>query len=155
MRRNVGQAPRATVREVKPSRPGSQVPRSPKPPGTLSRLLGSERLSFGFAFEGLNHAWRTQRHLRIHTGVAILAAGAGLLLTISAVEWAILLAMVVLVFSLELLNTVVEVVVDMVQPAHHPSAKAAKDMAAAAVLVAAIGAVLVAAAILLPHLLAR
>jgi len=82
-----------------------------------------------------------------------MVAGLGLLLSLHAAEWAALVAMIALVTTMEMLNTVVEVVVDMVSPDYHPSAKVAKDVAAAAVLVSAAGAVLVGLFILLPHLL--
>ena len=114
--------------------------------------LAAERRSFGYAFQGLRFAWLTQRHLRIHAALALLALGAGVALGISPAEWAALAATATLVSALELLNTVVEVVVDMVTAEFHPQAKVAKDVAAAAVLVAAMGAVVVGAAIFVPRI---
>jgi diacylglycerol kinase len=117
-------------------------------------LWRQERRSFGYAFEGLGHAWRTQRHLRIHIALALLAAGAAMLLGISTAEWAALLAVMTMVIALELVNTVVEAAVDIASPGFHPKAKVAKDVAAAAVLVTAIGATLVGAAIFIPRAVA-
>lgn len=140
-RRSGGESPGpATVREV---------PRRPPAGGAFWR---AERASFGYAFEGLGYAWRTQRHVRIHAGITLLAVALGLVLRITPAEWAALVAMVALVMALELLNTVVEVVVDLAMPDYHPQAKVAKDVAAAAVLVAAGGAVLVGALIFVPRL---
>jgi diacylglycerol kinase len=121
-------------------------------PGDAASVLAHERASFSFAAQGLRYGWRTQRHLRIHAAVAAIVVGAGLLLSLSPAEWAALIATIVLVTALELLNTVVEVVVDLITLDYHPQAKIAKDVAAGAVLVAAIGAVLVGGAIFLPRL---
>ncbi|MBI3972345.1 MAG: diacylglycerol kinase family protein [Chloroflexi bacterium] len=118
----------------------------------MQRFWAEERLSFGYAFQGLRYSWRTQRHLRIHAGIAALVAGAGLIFSIGAAESAALLALIALVAALELLNTVVEVVVDLITPDFHPKGKIAKDVSAAAVLVAAIGAVLVGAVVFVPRI---
>jgi diacylglycerol kinase (ATP) len=123
----------------------------PRRAGPLRRLVRDERASFGHAFDGVWYCWRTQRHLRIHALVAALAAGAGVALRISAAEWAAIVVLITLVTALELLNTVIEVVVDLVTPDYHPAAKVAKDVAAGAVLVAAIGAVATAAVIFVPR----
>ncbi|HEY3083046.1 MAG TPA: diacylglycerol kinase family protein [Chloroflexota bacterium] len=126
----------------------SQEPVEPSRP----RLLAEEKRSFGFAFVGLAHAWRTQRHLRIHVGLSLLAVVFGAALGLEPGEWAVLLLTITAVLVLELLNTVVESVVDLASPDDHPLAKAAKDVAAGAVLVGAIGSVAVGAALFLPRL---
>lgn len=163
--------PRATVREVtrppepvrgpapaRPRRPAVQQPPSPAQRVVPGKATGGsfwrqERESFGYAFQGLSYAWATQRHLRIHVALSLLATGLGLVFGISPVEWAALVAVVVLVIALELLNTVVESVVDLVTREVHPLAKTAKDVAAASVLVAAGGALLTGALIFVPRLL--
>lgn len=139
--------PRAVIREV--PRGSGRAARASRP-----SLWRTERRSFGYAFEGLGHAWRTQRHLRIHVALGLLAAGAAMVLGISPAEWAALLGVMTMVIALELLNTVVEAAVDIASPAFHPKAKVAKDVAAAAVLVSAIGASLVGASIFIPRLMA-
>ncbi len=171
--------PRATIREIPPSAPSAQqgptsthsprsaprptqtrptAPRQATAPGVppvgvpSGSVLRQERASFAFAFQGLRYAWTTQRHLRIHVSLALLACGLGLFFTISPLEWAALVAVIALVTALELLNTVVEVVVDMITTDYHPSAKIAKDIAAGAVLVAAAGALLTGALIFLPRI---
>ena len=133
-------APRAVIREVPPRAGGS--------------LWKEERRSFGYAFEGLKHAWVTQRHLRIHVALGLLAAGMGLALGLGPGEWAALLTIMTVVIALELLNTVVEAAVDLASPQFHPKAKVAKDVAAGAVLVSAAGAALVGAVIFLPKMAA-
>lgn len=111
-----------------------------------------ERRAFGHAFAGLGHAWRTQPHLRVHAGIGALAVVAGAAFGLSPGEWAVLLLTITAVLVLELLNTVVEAVVDLASPEVHPLAKVAKDVAAGAVLVGAIGSVCVGAALFGPRL---
>ncbi len=97
--------------------------------------------SFGYAFEGIYYTLRTQRNMRVHLGIGLVAAGMGLWLGLSQAEWAVLLVMMALVYTLEMINTVVEALVDLVTDRFHPLAKIAKDVAAGAVLVSAIFAV--------------
>ncbi len=108
--------------------------------------------SAGFAWAGLAFAFRTQANFRIELVCAVLAGLAALWL---AVPPAPVLLACALVLALELMNTAVEAVVDLVSPDVHPLAKVAKDASAAAVLLACLGALLVAGVTLLPALLAR
>jgi diacylglycerol kinase len=121
-------------------------------PSPLRTFARQERASFGYAFAGLGYCWRTQRHLRIHALIAAIAVGLGLALGLTPAEWAALVVMIAVVASLELLNTVVEVVVDLATPEFHPKAKIAKDAAAGAVLAGALGAVALAAVLFIPRL---
>lgn len=116
--------------------------------------VARRRRSFGFALAGIDHAWRTQPHMRLHAGLALLALTLAWALSLTPPEWAVLLAMITLVLVLELLNTAVEAAVDLASPDYHPLAKVAKDVTAGAVLVAAIGAVLIAVALFVPRLIA-
>jgi diacylglycerol kinase len=162
-------SPRATIHEIPrghsagSTTPGTAATATPARPATrngpgthdtVRRFVRDERSSFGYAFQGIAYSWRTQRHLRVHASIAAVCIGLGLLLGLRPTEWAALVAMIALVTALEMLNTVVEVIVDMVSPDYHPSAKVAKDVAAGTVLVAALGAVLVGIFIFLPRLLA-
>lgn len=108
--------------------------------------------SFGYAGAGIAYAVRTQRNLRVHLAIAGLAVGAAWGWQVTAVEWAILLLTIGVVFSAELVNTVAELAVDLLTQEYHPMAKVAKDVAAAAVLVAALAAVGVGVAIFGPRL---
>lgn len=108
--------------------------------------------SAGFAWAGLAFAFRTQANFRIELVCAALAGLATLWLDVPGAP--VLLACA-LVLALELMNTAVEAVVDLVSPDVHPLAKVAKDASAAAVLLACLGALLVAGVTLLPALLAR
>jgi diacylglycerol kinase len=110
--------------------------------------------SFGFALEGIAHAFRTQRNFKVHTGITLAVVIAGVVLGISTEQWAILAVTIALVLQAELVNTALEAVVDHVAPEFHALAKVAKDCAAGAVFVCAITAVIVGLLILGPRLLA-
>ena len=94
--------------------------------------------SFGYAFEGIFTCIRKERNMKIHCVMAVLVVAAGVILGLSPVEWCICLGLFGLVMALELVNTAVEAVVDLVIGEYHPLAKIAKDTAAGAVLIAAI-----------------
>ena len=79
--------------------------------------------------------------MRIHAGIAVAVIVAGALFRLPALAWAVVALAIALVVAAELLNSAVESVVDLVSPDEHPLAKRAKDVAAAAVLVTAAGAV--------------
>ena len=94
--------------------------------------------SFGYAFVGIFTCIRKERNMKIHCVMAVLVVAAGVILGLSPVEWCICLGLFGLVMALELVNTAVEAVVDLVTGEYHPLAKIAKDTAAGAVLIAAI-----------------
>ena len=99
--------------------------------------------SFHYAFAGIMYAVRTQANMRVHLLAALLVLVATLLLRIDRIYVIAVVIIIVIVLALELLNTAIEAVVDLLTVAHHPLAKTAKDAAAGAVLVATIGAVVV------------
>ena len=106
--------------------------------------------SFGYAFEGIFNCIRNERNMKIHIAVAALVVIAGWILGLSITEWCICLGLFGLVMALELVNTAVEAVVDLVTTERHPLAKTAKDTAAGAVLIAAIMAAIVGLLIFVP-----
>ena len=108
---------------------------------------------FGYAFHGLWYTICTQRHARIHVLIATLAITMGIVLHISALEFAIIFVVITGVFTTEMLNTVAELCVDLASPEYHPLAKIAKDVAAGAVLANAILSIIIGLFIFLPHLL--
>ena len=109
--------------------------------------------SFVFAGQGVWHAVRHQRNMRVHLVAAVAAVVAGLVLKISAVAWACVLLAIGLVLTAEMLNTVVESLVDLYTDEYHPLAKIAKDTAAGAVLVSSLAALAVGLAVFLPRLI--
>ena len=110
-------------------------------------------MSFVYAWTGVVHVLHSQRNARVHLTVAGLVVLAALILRVSSSEAALLVVMIALVIAFEMLNTVVEAIVDLVTDEYHPLAKIAKDVAAGAVLVMAIGAAGVGLLVLGPHLL--
>jgi diacylglycerol kinase len=109
--------------------------------------------SFSFAGQGVWHAVRTQRNMRVHLLAAAAAVVAGLILRISAVDWACVFMAIGLVLTAEALNTVVEALADLCTREFHPLAKIAKDTAAGAVLISSVAALAVGIAVFLPRLL--
>ena len=108
--------------------------------------------SFYYAFQGLKVAFQNEPHLRIHTTFAILALITATVLKINSIEWLILAFTIFWVISLELLNTVIESLVDLVSPEIKPYAKIAKDVSAAVVLTAAILSIIVGLILFLPKI---
>lgn len=97
--------------------------------------------SFSYAAAGIWSSLCTQRNFRLHTVLAGGALWLGRAFLLSATQWALLWLTIALVLSLELLNTAIETAVDYTGRQRHPLAKLAKDTAAGAVLVGALGSV--------------
>ena len=108
-------------------------------------------LSYGF--NGILYTLKHERNMVIHFLVMILVIIAGIVFKITFVEWGVCFVLFALVLSLELMNTALENVVDLVTEEKKAKAKVAKDAAAGAVLVAAIFAVIIGISIFLPRLL--
>jgi len=99
--------------------------------------------SFGYALAGIKNTVFGERNMRIHVVVMVVALVACALLQCQPMEWCIVITFIVLVLSAELFNTALEAVVDLeTRGRRHPLAKKAKDAAAGAVLILAIGAVI-------------
>lgn len=106
--------------------------------------------SFGFAIKGLGTLLSTQMNARIHLLAIVLVTMAGFLTHVSATEWCFLIFAFSSVMAAEAFNTAIEFIVDLVSPHYHPLAGKAKDVAAAAVLISAIGAAIIGGIIFLP-----
>ncbi len=107
--------------------------------------------SFGYAFEGIWTGIKKERNMKIHCLAVILVTAAGIFFGITATEWCICFLLFGMVVSLELVNTAVEAVVDLVTEEKKPLAKIAKDTAAGAVLFTAIMAVFIGCIIFIPY----
>ena len=117
--------------------------------------LYSRAKSFQYAFEGWLYVLRTQHNAWIHAIISVAVLALGLWLQIPLRDWAVIILAMMAVWMGEFMNTALEAIVDMTMPDVHPLAKIAKDVAAAAVLVGAIGAVLIGLLLLGPPLYAR
>lgn len=104
------------------------------------------------AIEGIIYAVKTQRHMQYHLFAALATLIFSLILNISRIEFILLCMAIVLVLATEMLNTAIEVTVDMISDAYHPLARKAKDIGAGVVLIASIGALTLAYLILYPAL---
>ena len=111
--------------------------------------------SFGYAAAGAGYVLRTQRNARIEAVAAAGAVAVGIWLGLGAIEWAVLALTITIVLGLEVLNTLLEIAVSLASPEPDPLAKAAKDVAAAAVLVGALGSLAVGLFLFGPRLVAR
>lgn len=107
--------------------------------------------SFGYAFEGIWTGIKKERNMKIHCLAVIIVTLMGTLLQIRPYEWCICLLLFAVVMSLELVNTAIEAVVDLVTEEKKPLAKIAKDTAAGAVLIAAIVSVIIGCIIFIPY----
>ena len=109
--------------------------------------------SFGFAINGIKQLFQSEPNARLHLLAAILVITVGFFLNISTSDWLWISLAVALVFILELTNSAIEMLVDLVQPTYHPLAGKVKDMMAGAVLISAIFSVIVGLLIFTPHFL--
>lgn len=115
----------------------------------MSRLIKS----FGYAWQGIRSVFSTEANMKIHAGVAVLVIVAGFLMKISLVEWIAVMLCIGLVFSAEMFNTTIELLVDKISPQKDPVAGKVKDIAAGAVLIAACISVVVGVIIFLPKII--
>ncbi|MGC9358826.1 MAG: diacylglycerol kinase family protein [Anaerolineae bacterium] len=111
--------------------------------------------SFRHAFHGLQYVLRAERNVRVHLMIASVVTVVGLWLGLDAVEWALIVFAIALVLVGELINSVTELTIDLVCPNYDIRAKHAKDMVAAAILVAALASVCIGVLVLGPPLLAK
>ena len=111
--------------------------------------------SFTFAFAGIATMLRTQHNAWLHLVATIAVIAAGFALNISADDWRWLVTAIVLVWTAETVNTAFEHLCDVVSPEFQASVQKSKDIAAGAVLICAIGAVIIGFQVFVPCLLRR
>jgi diacylglycerol kinase (ATP) len=99
--------------------------------------------SFNYAFEGIIHVLRTQRNMRIHFAIAVFVLVVAIFADVTKLELIALLLSISFVLVAEMINTAIEGAIDVATSSFDPMAKLAKDIAAGAVLIAAINAVAV------------
>ena len=111
--------------------------------------------SFRYAARGVRWMLRHEPNMRFHlvaaTGVIVAAA----ILRLPLEQWSAIVFAIVLVLLGETLNTAIEAILDLVQPEHHDLVRVVKDLAAGAVLVASIGATVIAGIVFIPALVDR
>jgi len=122
-----------------------------RPEGGRAALLRS----FGYAYSGIAYLLRSQQNARIHAAITLVVIGLGIWLRLTGPQWAVLVLAMGLVWSAETVNTALENLVDLASPQVDPAAKSVKDLAAAAVLLAAIAAAAVGVLVMGPALIRR
>lgn len=110
--------------------------------------------SLAHALRGLDHIVRTQPNARLHLLAAVLVCAAGVCVGLGQAEWLWISVAIALVWSAEPFNTALEQLADVLHPARHAGIGRAKDVAAAAVLIAALGAAVIGLLVFVPHLAA-
>ncbi len=108
--------------------------------------------SLRIALSGLATAFKEERNFRIQVLIAAFVGMLAVFFGLSRIETCILLLTIMVVLSLELINSQVEKFLDILHPDHHPRVKIIKDFSAGAVLLSAIGSVVIGFLIFWPHL---
>ena len=109
--------------------------------------------SFIYAFNGLKYIIRSQHNFRIHLAIGFIVIISGLCANINSTEWCILILTIGLVISMEAINTAIEKLVDFISPDYQKQAGVIKDVAAGAVLIAAITSVIIGIILFLPKII--
>lgn len=109
--------------------------------------------SFRAAFSGIWAMLKSQQNAWIHAFATAVVVAVGVILRITPAEWCWIVLAIICVWMAEALNTAFEFLADVASPDFHPLVKKAKDIAAGAVLITAIGAVLIGIIVLGPYLL--
>ena len=108
--------------------------------------------SFRYAVFGVLRMLRCQHNAWLHLGVTMMVIAAGFFFGLSPAEWCWIILAIVTVWTAEALNTAFEFLADAASPDFHPLVRDAKDVAAGAVLITAIGAAIIGLIIFWPHL---
>ena len=114
---------------------------------SISQLIKS----FRYACEGLISTYRSEQNFRLQVAVSVLVIAASFYFGISRKEWVIVLLVICLVLLLELLNTALEKVMDILKPKIHHYVKLIKDVMAAAVFLASLFAIIIGVLIFWPY----
>jgi diacylglycerol kinase (ATP) len=118
----------------------------------MGKFFALRLKSSAYALQGLAFLVRTQPNARVHLLVTALVCAAGAYFDLSRAEWLWIALAIVLVWSAEAFNTALEQLADALHPERHPGIGRAKDVAAAGVLIAALGAVFIGVLVFMPHL---
>jgi diacylglycerol kinase len=110
--------------------------------------------SFRYAFRGIAAMLQTESNARIHATATIVVVAVGLAIGISRIEWLAITLSITAVWCAEGFNTAIESICDVASPDYHPKVEQAKDIAAGAVLITAIGAAVIGVLVFGRHLLA-
>lgn len=125
-----------------------------RPPAVSRRFRVGDRISsFRYAFAGIRLLLQSQHNAWIHGAASVAVLIAGVFFGLSRLEWCLVALAVALVWVAEGVNTALELLADAASPGPHPMVGRAKDVAAGAVLISALGALLVGLLVFGPRLL--
>jgi len=119
----------------------------------MGNFLRSRARSFQYAFAGWQYVLRTQKNTWIHSVISLGVILMAFIFRLSSRDWVILIIAITIVWITELLNTALEVVIDLASPQMHPLAKIGKDVGAASVLLADLASIVIGLIILGPPFL--
>lgn len=105
---------------------------------------------FAAAINGIVHSFRTEGNFKIQLTATVMVVWLGFIFNITQIEWFVILLCCMIVLALELINTAIEKLCDMISKDFHPVIKIVKDTAAGAVLVGSIGSAVAGAIIFIP-----
>ena len=106
--------------------------------------------SFGYAFKGLAYMFKNEAHARIHLAATILVIILGFYTILTKMEWIAVIGCIGLVWMAEAFNTAIEKIMDLVSPEKDDRVGVIKDVAAGAVLIAAIAAAIIGLMVFVP-----
>lgn len=109
--------------------------------------------SFEFAVNGIKQCFISEPNFRMHFGLAVIAMIFAAFFQVSIAEWVVVGFCIAFVIVMEMLNTAIEKLCDVVHPDIHPGIKKVKDIAAGAVLVAAVFSVITGLIIFVPKII--
>ena len=120
----------------------------------VNSYFRSRSKSFSFAWKGITRIIKTEPNARIHLSMTVLVIALAAFLHVNLTEWTVLVILIAMVFTAEFFNTALEQLADAAVPEQNEKIKLAKDYAAGAVLMAALGSVVAGLIIFLPKLFA-
>jgi diacylglycerol kinase (ATP) len=126
-------------------------PKSPTPPVRKGFSPAARMRSFGFAAAGIRHLVRTEHNAWLHFAATVAVIALSAYLRISAADWRWIVAAIAAVWSAEAMNTALEALCNLISPGPDEQIRIAKDLAAGAVLVVAIGAAIIGGLTLAPY----
>ena len=108
--------------------------------------------SFKYALKGLKKIFKEEQNFRVQSFIGVIVILLGIYFNINSIEWSILVIIIILVLLMEIANSGVERIADVLQPRINSYVKEIKDIMAAAVMVSSFGAIIVGIIIFLPYL---
>ena len=103
------------------------------------------------AVDGILHMLKGQHNAWIHTTATLIVIIAGVYVQLSIIEWCFIVLAIMAVWVSESLNTAFEILCDVASPEFHPLVEKSKDVAAGAVLLSAVGAVVIGLLVFTPY----